>query len=381
MVKGGGLTDHEKRIVKGLLAQGERNQDIHALVNYERHPTVNFGRISGVKSNDNIDPASSEEIEFFIRKKKSFDPITRLNYYDHERLIRAREAMILAVTIFNSNIYKFKSGVFAIMANIAWTYLMHEHYERNGMSILNSDGSTFALSYMLSRPDCPLSRGIKNNLRAIKAIRDDVEHKALGRSDATWLSLFQACCLNFDRTIVAWYGPRLSLQNEISVALQFGKMQLQQAAQMQPYDIPDHIAALDARLNSELSDEELDDLEYRFRVVYTLDAASKGSAHIQFLFPESEEGKAIHNVLQKYKVADELYPHKPGDVVRLVKVATKKRFTMNDHTLAWKRHKVRPSRGSKTNRKYCIYHPAYKSYTYNDIWVNFLVDEQNKRQK
>ncbi|PSH61745.1 hypothetical protein CU102_26575 [Phyllobacterium brassicacearum] len=44
-----GLTALEKRIVKALLAKGERNQDIHALINYERTPTVNFGRITTVK--------------------------------------------------------------------------------------------------------------------------------------------------------------------------------------------------------------------------------------------------------------------------------------------------------------------------------------------
>ena len=29
----------------------------------------------------------------------------------------------------------------------------------------------------------------------------------------------------------------------------------------------------------------------------------------------------------------------------------------------------------KTNREYCIYHPAHKDYTYNDKWINLLVGE------
>ena len=117
--------------------------------------------------------------------------------------------MILAVTIFNSGSYRFKTEVFAVLANIAWTYLLHEHYERKGISPYNADGTTFALSYMLSRTDCPITKGIKNNLLALKTIRDDVEHKSLGRSDLKWLPLFQACCLNFDKTLVSWFGPRL----------------------------------------------------------------------------------------------------------------------------------------------------------------------------
>jgi hypothetical protein len=245
MKKATTLTDEEKRVVKALLAEGMRNQDIHALINYERSATVNFGRIAGIRKNEKIVPASPEEVAFFQRKKHSFDPITGLNLYGDERLIRAREAMILAVMIFNSGGCRFKTEVFAVLANIAWTYLLHEHYERKGITPLNADGTTFALSHMLSRQDYPLSRGIKNNLLSLKTIRDDVEHKMLGRSDVKWLPLFQACCLNFDKTLVSWFGPRVSLQSDLSVALQFGKLKLEQAAQVSAYDIPPNITALD----------------------------------------------------------------------------------------------------------------------------------------
>ena len=297
--------------------------------------------------------------------------------YGDERLIRGREAMIHAVVIFNSGGYRFKTEIFAILANVAWTYLLHEHYARKGVQPLNADGTTFGLSYMLSRSDCPLSKGIKNNLLALKAIRDEVEHRMLGRSDVKWLPLFQACCLNFDKTLVNWFGLRVTLQSEISVALQFGKLELEQAAQISAYDIPPNITALDALLKKDMKEEDLDDLEYQFRVVYTFDSASKGKAHIHFLSPDSEEGKTVQNVLQKFKIADELYRYKPGDVTKLVRKASGMRFTVNDHTKAWQKHKVRPPSRSKspekTNRYFCIYHPAHRDYTYNDKWIELLV--------
>ncbi len=379
MQKPTSLTGEEKRVVKALLADGMRNQDIHALINYERPATVNFGRIAGVKRDSTIAPASPEEVAFFRRKKYSFDPVTGLNLYGDERLIRAREAMILAVMIFNSGGYRFKTEVFAVLANIAWTYLLHEHYTRNGVQPLNADDSTFALSYMLTRPDCPLSKGIKNNLSAVKAIRDEVEHKMLGRSDVKWLPLFQACCLNFDRTLVSWFGSRVTLQSDLSVALQFGRLELEQAAQISAYDVPPNITALDALLKRDMKEEDLDDLEYQFRVIYTFDSASKGKAHIHFLSPDSEEGKTVQNVLQKFKIADELYRYKPGDVAKIVRKASGKPFSMSDHTSMWQKHKVRPASRSKspekTNRAYCIYHPAHGDYTYNDKWIELLMSE------
>jgi Protein of unknown function (DUF3644) len=379
MKKPTALTEEEKRVIKALLAEGLRNQDILTLINYERKATINFGRIAGVKKNLTISPASPEEVAFFRRKKRSFDPITGLNIYGDERLIRAREAMVLAVTIFNSGNYKFKTEVFAVLANIAWTYLLHEFYQRKGIAPLNADGTTFALSHMLTRSDCPLSRGIKQNLSALKTIRDEVEHKMLGRSDVKWLSLFQACCLNFDKTLVAWFGAQLTLQQELGAVLQFSKLELEQMAQVSAYDVPPNITAVDALLKKDMTDEELDDLEYQFRVVYTFDSASKGKAHIQFLSPDSAEGKSVQNVLQKFKIADELYRYKPGDVVKIVKKATAKSFTMSDHTLAWQKHKVRPPKETKapdkTNRDYCIYHPAHRDYTYNDKWIALLIGE------
>ena len=375
---GNGLTLEEKSIIKALLMKGERNQDVHALINYERPTTVNFGRIAGVKTAA-IMPASDEMIEAYKRRKRSFDPITGLNPYDHERLIRAREAMVLAVTIFNGASYKFKTEVFSVLTNIAWTYLMHDYYERiKQVSISNADGTTFALSHMLSRHDCPLTKGVKQNLAALKEIRDAVEHKMIGRSDGAWLSLFQACCLNFDRMLVDFHGERVSLQHDLSIALQFGKMDIEQAAHLHQYDIPETIKALDAALSAGKSEEELNDIEYQFKVVYTLDSASKGKANIQFLHPDSEEGKTIHNVLQKFRIADELYPFKPGEVVAAVKKAGKI-FSMADHTRAWQKHKIRPGNKAKlpekTDRTFCIYHVSHKDYTYNQHWVDKLIDE------
>jgi hypothetical protein len=42
-------------------------------------------------------------------------------------------------------------------------------------------------------------------------------------------------------------------------------------------------------------------------------------------------------------------------------------------------YKMRPKTGAAdpaaTDAQYCSYHPPYKSYTYSQAWVNFLVGE------
>jgi len=374
----GALTATEKPIVKALLAKGWRNQDIQALVNVGREATINSGRITETKNDAAIVAASDDEVEFFQIRKSSYDHKTGLNLFDDERLVRAREAMILAVQVFNSPSMRFKTEVFTMLANVAWTYLMHEHYERKGVKIVGKDGRSLLLSQIVERHDCPLSKGIKDNLRAMKVLRDDVEHKLLGRADSKWLGLFQACCLNFDKSMCELFGAQLTLSNELAFALQFTKLNFDQAATLNKYEIPGEIDAIDARLREGMSDTEVADLEFQFRVVYTLDAVTKSRAHFQFVQPDSAEGKDIRNVLVQHKLADHLYPHKPGEVVKKVVEATNVAFTQHNHTQAWRMFEVRPRNGAaqpeNTNRDYCIFHAAHGDYTFSDQWVQKLVD-------
>ncbi len=249
------LTIEEKRVVKGLLKEKWRNQDILALINTGRIAPVNGGRISGVKQDETQELATKDEISFFKLKKKTYDPITGLNQFDNERLVRSREAMILAVQAFNSPSIKFKTEVFSVLTNIAWTYLLHEFYDRQDIPLIE-DGRSLVLSQMLDKVDCPVSDDVKNNLRAMKILRDKVEHLILGQADRRWSPLFQACCLNYDRAIQDLFGEQLTLSNELSLALQFAKPNIEQLASTNSYELPPDIEALDAMLLDGLSESD-----------------------------------------------------------------------------------------------------------------------------
>ena len=373
------LTPTEKSVVKALLNDGWRNQDVQALINTGRNASINFGRISGVKVDETVVPATKQQVEAFRHKKLHFDHVTGLCPIDNERLVRAREAMILAVELFNTPRIAFKTGVFSMLANVAWTYLLHEHYESKGVTIINQQGFSLLLSQMLDRPDCPLSKACKQNLTALNEIRNVVEHLTIGSFDLKWLPLFQSTCLNFEKTLTELFGHRLTLGRELGFSLQFAKLTIEQIATLQGFDLPQHITALDASLAANLGEGDADNLEYQFKVVYTLTNVSKTKAHFEFVQPDSAEGKEIQNVLIKYKPADDIWPLKPGDVVKLVAKASDRNFTSDKHQRAWKEYKARPKTGAAnpeaTNNEFCVYHPPYKSYTYSQAWVDFLVSE------
>ena len=291
--RAGGLSPEEKNVVKALLSQNWRNQDIQDLINSGRKSTIKSARITAVKQDSTISPASEKQVAAFIRRKKSYDPATGLNLFEDERLIRAREAMILAVQVFNGPGYTFKTELFAVLANIAWTYLLHEYYACRGVQIIDKDGRSLLLGQMLERHDCPLRDGVKRNLRSIKQIRDEVEHLLLGRSNFKWAPMFQACCLNFDASLREFFSDDASLERELSFALQFARLDIEQIASAQNFDVPEAIQALDARLHKDMTDEQLSDLEYQFRVIFTLDNASKSQAHFAFVEPRSKEGSEM----------------------------------------------------------------------------------------
>lgn len=175
------------------------------------------------------------------------------------------------------------------------------------------------------------------------------------------------------------FSSKLSLQNELSIALQFAKLNIEDLALLHKYPVPEHIEALDARLRKGMTEEEIEDLEYQLQVVYTLNSASKSRAHIRFLHPGSDEAEQVRNILLKMKPADELYPLKPKQVVELVKKGSGRPFTTTNHTQAWQFYRVRPGKEARepshTRTEYCIYHSAHGDYTYNQQWVDHLIAE------
>ncbi len=384
----GALTRDEKKIVKALLLMGERNQDIQATINIGRAATINSARITEVKQNGRISAATETEVAFFKKRKQSYDYETGLNLYDDERLIRSRESMILAVQVFNSPTLRFKTEVFSVLANIAWTYLLHEHYQRQGVAIIQSDGRSLLLSQMLERSDCPLTQGMKDNLTSLKKIRDSVEHLLFRRSDLKFLAVFQACCLNFDKKLCELFGEEKTLKNELSFSLQFAKLGFDQLMELEKYDVPPEIEAVDKSIEEDLGEDRLGDLEYRFRVVYTLENSTKSKSHIKFVHPEDDGADEVRNVLIKHEISDKIWPYKPSNATQLIAEKSGRQFSSHNHTQAWRKFDVRPRKGvaepQNTNRDFCVYHAAHKDYTYSDKWIGFvcryIVNDENFQQ-
>ena len=375
-MKTASLTEHEKRIAKKLLGDGNTYQDIQQLINTGRTPTINPGRLAGWKDWD-VEPATEVEIKRYKYEKSLVDLKSGLSPICDERLFRSREAMVAAVEIFNSPTMLFKVQIFPVLSQIAWTYLLHEYYDRSGVDIIDANGNSLLLSQMLNREDCPLERDVKKNLTAVKTLRDNVEHKILSSIGRSYWPLFQANCLNFDQTIRKLFGENSGLRDSLSIALQFAKMDIDQLSELQAYDLTPQIEAIDQAIEEAAGITGSEGPNYQFKVSYHFAKATKGDSHIVFS-QNNAESKSKKNVLTQKVVGDELWPFRVSDVIAMVREGGNPDFNSHHHQLAWKKFGARP-RGNAKNpadckKDYCHYHAAHKDYTYSQKWVDLLLN-------
>jgi len=371
MLKGPSLTELERRIAKRLITDGERNQDVHVLINIGRNPSVNQGRLSKAAEWDD-QSATDDEVARFKYEKSLVDLKTGLSPLEDERLFKAREAMLLGVECFNNPLLHFKVEVFSVLSQIAWTYLLHEYYDRKGEKVVKANGKSKSISEFWDKADFPLKPEVVKNLKAMKSIRDDVEHRTLNAFGVHFYPLFQANCLNFEEAIKELFGQELSLGDSLSLALQFSKLSLDQMSTLQKFDISPALDAVETAAAQAAGEDGTEGLNYKFKVHFSMEPSTKGSANFQFV---NDNTKGVSNILTQKVSSDELWPFKPGDVIKEVKKSNKD-FNSHHHTLAWRKMNVRPRSKSEnpgnTNKKFCTYNKAHKDYTYSQQWIDLL---------
>jgi Protein of unknown function (DUF3644) len=134
--RGNSLERWEISIIKAMLERGGYNdQDILA---YFTRParSVNhraIGEIRTEKKHRTARTATAEELHEFLATWPDVDPQTGLSVRGDELLIKAREAMIAAVHIFNAAGLTFRAELFIVTCIIAWTYLLHAWFRREGI--------------------------------------------------------------------------------------------------------------------------------------------------------------------------------------------------------------------------------------------------------
>jgi hypothetical protein len=343
---GNTLEDWEVSLVKAMLAKKFVPQDIQA---YFSRPTrsINHARISEIRDgakHNAVKAAFDAELDAFLEAWPNIDPVTGLNYQGDELLVKARESMIAAVHSFNSAGLYFRAELFIVTAIIAWTYLLHAFYKREGIDFRYHSAGTvqktpsgadryWDLGHCLAHGRCPLEKGVVNNLNFLREIRHEIEHRSTSRIDEALSAKLQACCINFNDAIKSLFGKEFALEKRLPIALQFVTFDGSQRAALIGADLPGHIATAMDNFHNSLSDEEQKDPKFRYRVAFVPKVSSKASKAdlaIEFVKPGSPEAEAVERVLLKEVERPKFLASK---IVEKVKEAGYPSFNMHDHTL------------------------------------------------
>jgi hypothetical protein len=277
----------------------------------------------------------------------------RVHSVSDELIHKSREAALAAVQIFNNPQITFKSEMFIVLMNIAWTYMLHAYYRKHNIEYryFEQKGSKrlfhrttkgaykyWELERCLNEKLCPVDRDAANNLRFLIGIRHEIEHQMTTKIDASFSAKFQACCLNYNDHIKSFFGNEQAIDKHLSFSLQFSSISKDQTAQLQAQPtLPAHIKSFIEGFEGKLTDDEFNSPKFAYRVLFVAKTANrKGQADevIEFVKADSELAK---NVNQKYAIIKETERPKlrPKTIVDTIKKEGFPKFNMHHHTLLW----------------------------------------------
>lgn len=349
--RGHHLERWEIALVKTMIRVKKYNDQ--TILAYFTRPTrsINHRLISEIRSEKKhklVKPATKEELINFLQNWPDVDGETGLSLRGDELLVKAREAMIAAVNNFNSAGLSFRSEIFITTAMIAWTYLCHAWLKREGIdfrykangavvTLANGAEKLWDLAKCLKQPNLPLAHGAKKNLELLLDIRHEIEHRTTDRIDDALGPFMQACCINFNVAIQEWFGEQFGLERRLPIALQFVTFNTAQVVALKAApSLPASIASTIDDYHEKLSDEELSDPTFTYRVAFVPKIgvkANKSDLAVEFIKPDSKMAEDINSVL--LKEVDKVR-YTPSQIVAKMREEGYVGFNMNHHTLLWK---------------------------------------------
>lgn len=322
----------------------------------------------------------------------------------------SRRAALHAIRTFNDPTETFSIEAFATSMIIAWNCLFQARlvgqdidiyvHEKNG-TLKTREGQPFVLGVTdlarkaLSFPD---DQDVFENLLKWIKLRDLVEHRVLPGLEAAVAGLAQPLLLNYESFVEEWFGEEWGLGSKLFVPLHLSFARSAEAMSsirnlmiQLPRDIRDFLTELESGVSAEVLDST------RYRVKYFLipvpaNHLSSADAVYNFIRPEEVPEELLGTlpnltILNKFKsVPVDGYPHLPSKVACQVEKATGFLFTASYyHSRAAIYYKARPAADSLspelTNTQYCRYAPSTRSYSYSDLWIEFLIEKLAKKDE
>ena len=272
-----------------------------------------------------------------------------------ELLHKSREAALNAVQTFNNPLTAFKAETFIVLMVIAWTYLLHACYRREGVEYRyyqerpkrrrfdHTRSGAFKyweLERCLNESACPLDGATRQNLRFLIGLRNEIEHHQSAGVDERLSGRYLACCLNYERYICGLFGEQYSLAEMAAFTLQFRDLTATATSEEAVAPLPSNVAKYLQQFYAGLPPDELDSPYFRRRFLFVPIVTSKNAQAdevIEFIRADSELAKTISDNYQQVLLKEVEKPkHLPTHIVELMASEGYPGFTLHRHTEFWR---------------------------------------------
>lgn len=148
-------------------------------------------------------------------------------------LQKAREAMLLAIEVYNKPATAFKTYGYVVLVVIAWTALFHAIFEKRGTryfykdkknkrKYLRVDGELKAweLDTCIDKYYLGQENPVSKNLQFLIGLRNKIEHRFLPQIDNDVFGECQAALLNFENVLEKEFGGKYAINANLAYSLQ-----------------------------------------------------------------------------------------------------------------------------------------------------------------
>lgn len=317
----------------------------------------------------------------------------------YHQLQASKTEATLAVDLYNRSGIERQLEAFIVHMCMAWLKLFQSKIERDGgdLYIRNSRGQRQrsedgdwlhkSLAALLAETfDVNDPRRV--NLNFFVGLRNRIEHRYERDLAALVAGRTQAFLLNYENTLVDFFGSDESLSESLRFPLFLSSITTEATEVLKvlrkriPRGVLEWVQDFDAALEPAINDDQ----RFDFRIYLIPHTGPKTEADAAMSFVRTEELTdeqrekldEVQTIIREKQVpVSSLGNLRPAQVVEKVQAQIPRPFNMHHHTKAWRYYKVRPSSDSddraQTKSDFCRWNGTWQQYEYTEAWVDYLV--------
>lgn len=315
------------------------------------------------------------------------------------QLQASKKEALLAIDLYNRSGHERQLEAFIVHMSMGWLRLMQANVEKDrgdpyvrnkrGHRVRHKDGGwTMKALHDLAAELLPAGDPRRSNLDFFVGLRNIIEHRYEKDIAGLVSGRTQAYVLNYEATLAEWFGEREGLGEELRFPIFISTFTGDAVAAVKglrkrvPRGVLDWVQDFDAKLDPAVTSAP----QFDFRVFLIPHTGPKTQADAAMTFVkleelDSDQRAAMEHVQtiirDKHVPVANLGHLKPAEVSSKVATGLGQRFSVNDHTSAWRHYEVRPPNASAkpeaTKSQFCVWDQAFRQYVYTEAWVNYLI--------